>query len=65
MTGEELRTRRLRLNLSQSGLAKELGVRSNTVARWEREELPLPAFLHLAVEALENRHLAFKKGKPK
>lgn len=38
MTGAELRRVRKRLKKSQAELAVLLGVRSNTVARWERGE---------------------------
>lgn len=41
MTGEELRRTRKRLGLTQVALAERLGVASNTVARWERDELPV------------------------
>ncbi|OGS01168.1 MAG: hypothetical protein A2V88_08790 [Elusimicrobia bacterium RBG_16_66_12] len=41
MTGLELRARRHELGLTQVQLASALGVRSNTVARWERGELPM------------------------
>lgn len=39
---EELRSLRNRLALSQSALADEVGVQANTVARWERGEIPIP-----------------------
>jgi len=38
MKGSELRMIRKRLNLTQAQLAGELGVTTNTVARWERGE---------------------------
>jgi len=41
--------------LSQGKLAKVLGVRSMTVARWEWGTIRIPALLPLALEALENR----------
>jgi transcriptional regulator with XRE-family HTH domain len=39
MRGATLRQARRRLGWSQERLAKEIGVRRNTVARWERDEL--------------------------
>jgi transcriptional regulator with XRE-family HTH domain len=41
MTGKQLRTIRRRLGLTQKDLAKELAVAWNTVARWERDEVPI------------------------
>ena len=41
--------------MSQGKLAKVLGVRSMTVARWEWGTIRIPALLPLALEALENR----------
>lgn len=53
MTGSELRTYRLRLKLTQAELADKLGVTSNTVARWERDEMAIPPYLPLALKSLE------------
>ena len=39
MTGREVKRIRRRLGVTQSELAVKVGVRSNTVARWERGEL--------------------------
>lgn len=41
MTGEELRRIRKRLGLTQVALAERLGVAPNSVARWERDEVPI------------------------
>jgi transcriptional regulator with XRE-family HTH domain len=38
----QLRERRLARKLSQAALAKELGVTPNTIARWERRDVPIP-----------------------
>jgi transcriptional regulator with XRE-family HTH domain len=58
MTGDELRTRREKLGLSQSALAQLLGTTQNTISRWELETLPIekPQMLDLALEALEKKH---------
>lgn len=52
MTGEQLREKRQKLELTQEALAKELGVSSNTVARWERDEVAIPPYLELALNWL-------------
>lgn len=52
MTGEEIRRWRDRLGWTQARLAAELGVATNTVARWERDEKHPPAYLRLAMERL-------------
>ena len=53
MKGTELRERRVALGLTQQGLADKLQVSRNTVARWERDEMAMPGFLHLAIESIE------------
>ena len=53
MKGAKLRERRLALGLTQQGLASKLKVSRNTVARWERDEMAIPGFLHLALKTLE------------
>ena len=56
MTGKELKEKRNKLNLTQEQLAKELGVTSNTVARWERDEMKIPPFLPLALKTVETEN---------
>ncbi|MDP2601785.1 MAG: helix-turn-helix domain-containing protein [Deltaproteobacteria bacterium] len=41
MVGKELRAIRARLRLTQVELAELVGVASNTVARWERDEMAM------------------------
>jgi len=53
MKGAKLRERRLAMGLTQQGLASKLKVSRNTVARWERDEMAIPGFLHLALKTLE------------
>jgi DNA-binding transcriptional regulator YiaG len=55
MTNKEFKDWRTRWGLSQGKLARALGVRSMTVARWEWGTIRIPALLPLALEALENR----------
>ena len=54
MKGAKLRERRLALELTQQALADKLKVTQNTVARWEREEMAIPGFLHLALSWIEH-----------
>lgn len=57
MTGTELKQKRESLGLTQEELAKELGVVSSSVARWEQlkdKEIPSP-LLSLALETIERR----------
>lgn len=53
MNGKELKEKRNNLSLTQEQLGNELNVTSNTVARWERDEMKIPPFLHLAIETIE------------
>ena len=48
--GELVRQLRKGAGLSQSGLAALLGVRPNTVSRWENDERQPPPYLRLAIE---------------
>ncbi len=64
MNGKELRKKRNDLDLTQEQLAEELQVAANTVARWERDEMKIPPFLHLALETIEKK-LASKTAKQK
>ena len=42
MTGEELKEVRMQLGLTQEELGERLGVRKNTVWRWENEQRRVP-----------------------
>jgi DNA-binding XRE family transcriptional regulator len=55
MTNQDFKNWRTTRGLSQGELAKELGVRSMTVARWEWGKIRIPALLPLALQALEHR----------
>lgn len=48
MTGNELRSWRTKAGLTQAQLAEQLGVTSNTVARWERDEMSIPTHVNLS-----------------
>jgi predicted ATPase/DNA-binding CsgD family transcriptional regulator/transcriptional regulator with XRE-family HTH domain len=60
----ELFERRRALGMSQRELGAILGVRANTVARWERGDLPIgsPLLLRLALERLEMSHISSRDG---
>lgn len=57
MTGQELRRARRKLKLTQRKLGAELELHKNTIARMERDELPIVKTTELAV-----RFLLVKKG---
>ena len=65
MKGAKLRERRLAMGLTQQALANKLKVSRNTVARWERDEMAIPGFLHLALKALDCGATKGKKGSGK
>ncbi len=57
---EELKRRRTALGITQAELATVLGVKPNTVARWESGVLAVPAYLPLALETVERKKKAAK-----
>ncbi len=56
----DLKALRLRLGTTQAALARTVGVVPNTLARWERGELPIPAW---AVQRLEAASSAGSSGR--
>jgi transcriptional regulator with XRE-family HTH domain len=60
MEGDELRKKRTVLGLTQAELAEILGVKPNTIARWERGLLPVPRIAELAMQTVERTYK--KKG---
>jgi len=62
MTGREFRAIRRKLAMTQAALAEEIGVTSNTVARWERGEMAIyePA-ARLLKKIAEERRLRGKR----
>jgi DNA-binding transcriptional regulator YiaG len=64
MTGDELKEWREGRHLTQTELSQMLGVKFNTVSRWEVGMRAVPSFLELALETI-GRRLNGKKGKSK
>lgn len=58
MVPAQLKAIREQLNLNQAEFAEALGVRMNTVSRWELGQLPISQTVSLAAE-----HLLCKKRK--
>jgi len=52
MKGEQLRRLRRSLKMTQKGLGEALDLDKNTVARAERDEIPIPRVTELAVKYL-------------
>lgn len=53
MEGKELKQKRENLELTQTELANILGVKMNTVYRWESGILSVPKSIELAMETVE------------
>jgi transcriptional regulator with XRE-family HTH domain len=56
MTGPSLKKIRSELGWTQFQLAKELGVTSNTVARWERDEVPIREPMARLIESIHSQN---------
>ena len=56
LNGARLKQQRDELGLTQAGLGRELGVSTNTIARWERGELKIEhgSMVELAMKALRS-----------
>jgi transcriptional regulator with XRE-family HTH domain len=63
MEKEELKRRRSALGWTQKQLAEALGVKPNTVTRWENGVLPVPVYVPLALATLEREQGKKKGGK--
>ncbi len=62
MKGEELKEKREKLGLTQTELADILGVKMNTVYRWESGILSVPKSIELAMETVERNSNRKKKA---
>ena len=60
MESKDMKERREKLRLTQAQLAELLGVKENTVYRWEAGKLPISKTVELALERIE---IEFHKGK--
>ncbi len=56
MKGKELKGKREKLGLTQTELADILGVKMNTVYRWESGILSVPKSIELAMKTVERRY---------
>ena len=65
VTGKELRGIRKRLGLTQVALAERLAVTSTTVARWERDEVPIREPMARLIRLLANTGLSPKPKRTK
>ena len=68
MTPDDLKQWRRTTGYSQGRLAKDLGVATQTVFRWEKAKRQIPPFLHLALRWLEQEggeHMVKAKRKRK
>lgn len=66
MTGKRFKQIRRKLGLSQSQLAKLLGVWPNTVAHWDRGDKPIPGPIELCMKLLlEKKQRGESNGKKK
>jgi len=54
-TGAHLKQWRYQNNVSQSELARALGVNVQTVSNWERDLYTMPPYMQLTLEGLANR----------
>ncbi len=63
MDGSELKQKREQLGLTQTELADILGVKMNTVYRWESGILTVPKSIKLAMETVERNASKSKSQK--
>ncbi len=61
MTGKEFKIKRVTFDMTQSDIAKELGLNPNTVSRYETGDLPVPKVVELSMETLEKRYIENQK----
>jgi transcriptional regulator with XRE-family HTH domain len=65
MSNRELLKIRKRLGLTQKQLAEKIGVRSNTIARWERGEVkisePVSKLIHMIAQAETERQASLAR----
>lgn len=52
LNGQTIRERRIRLDLTQEALARLVGIRAETLSRFERTRRPIPRDKQLALEKI-------------
>lgn len=62
VTGRELHSIRQKLALTQAALAEAIGVTSNTVARWERDEMAISEPAARLIEKIAKEHKIARRG---
>src|SRR5437867_10061480 len=65
MDGKELRKIRRSLSLTQGEMADRVGVRLNTVARWERDESKISEPVSRLIRLLAKMESKGKRNKPR
>ena len=63
MNGKELRAIRERMKLTQVEFAELVGVTSNTVARWERDEMGIREPTTRLIQSIDTAEKKRTKGK--
>lgn len=63
VTGSQIRAIRQELDLAQAALAERIGMRSNTVARWERGEIGISGAITRLVKKIAAEGRGAKRGK--
>lgn len=61
MTKEMFRKHRTRLGLTQAQLAAMIGRHSNTIARYESGELPIPQIVAIALQSISPKNKPVEK----
>ena len=56
MIGDQLRKARARLGLTQAALGDLIGTTGNTIARWERDEVPVTEIAARFIRHLASEH---------
>ncbi len=64
LSGQEIRYLRTELLLSQSGFGRVLDVDAQTVARWEKNKIPMPRAAEAALRVLYAEHVGFDAPPP-
>lgn len=63
MTGDEVRRLRVQLGLTQVQLAELVGVASNSIARWERDEMAVRESAARLMRLLAQQRRSRRRGR--